>query len=126
MSRLVFLVLVLLAAVLLVESRRCENLITGEVCDKQCCGKEDDLSMRCQDSCVNVTCSVNDDCGNGCCGSNGKCKGPSSECDTEKVIVIIVVTVVLVLIISGVVTCVLICVCRRRRKQPGMVLLVSQ
>ena len=122
MSRLAFVVFVLFAATVLVESRRCRYVMTYALCDKQCCGKESD--MYCLDSCVNGTCSADDDCGTGCC-TNGKCRESSSNCGAEKSAIIALVVTGLVVTIAVAGSFALICYCRRRRRQPGMVIVTT-
>ncbi|CAB3999039.1 Hypothetical predicted protein [Paramuricea clavata] len=124
MNKLAVVISVLFAVVCVVEARRCRYAFTYAICEKQCCGKEDD--MLCLTSCENITCSSNEDCGKSCC-KNGKCGHPnSSDCgETLSTIIAVVVSVgIVVAIILG--TVFLVRYCRRRRPAPGMVILVNQ
>lgn len=128
MNWLLVITLVFAVTLLSVESRRCQYVDIwhyGQECQKQCCGKEDD--MQCLDSCTNISCSGNDDCGKGCCDGRF-CVPDSSECEKEKSYIVIITVVVLCVIILLIVLATVLCVwcCRRTRQQPGMVLLVSQ
>ena len=58
--------LVLIAVVVLVESRECldDNWLKGD-CTKHCCGIEHPYT--CRDDCDGIICNEDGDCGNGCC-----------------------------------------------------------
>ena len=58
------------------------NLINRMKCEYNCCGEEG--SIRCMDSCDNVDCSSDEDCGDSGCCSNGKCNDPKSDCDSSQ------------------------------------------
>ena len=53
-----------------IEARECYYEFTWVACEKQCCGKEEGL--YCLDTCENITCSSDEQCGTSCC-ENGKC-----------------------------------------------------
>ena len=78
---------VLFVAVYVIEARDCHYELTWVACEKQCCGKEDDL--YCLDSCENITCSSHEDCGRSCCedGKCGKqnCDLPTNSAQQDKV-----------------------------------------
>lgn len=115
---------VLVAVVCVVEARQCQYTWTRRVCEQQCCGVEND--MRCLKNCENITCSTNEDCGKSCC-VKGKCGPPSSSDCGETISTIIAVVVSVAIIIAVVVVTVfLVRYCRRRRSNPGMVILVNQ
>ena len=124
MNKLAVVISVLFAVVCVVEARRCRYALTYAICEEQCCGTEDD--MLCLESCENITCSSNEDCGKSCC-KNGKCGHPnSSDCgETLSTIIAVVISVgIIVAIILG--TVFLVRYCRRRRPAPGMIILVNQ
>lgn len=84
MSKICLLAITFCAIVPLSRGRECYYLINQAKCQYKCCGEEG--SMSCRDSCDNVDCSSDEDCGyNGCC-SNGKCNDPRSDCDSSKYI----------------------------------------
>ena len=63
------------------QARECYLVVNNMKCPYQCCGEEG--SMKCIDSCDNVDCSTDEDCGDlGCC-SKGKCNVPRSDCDSS-------------------------------------------
>ena len=124
MNKLAFVTCLLFVFVCVAEARRCRYVLTYEICREQCCGLED--NMLCLNSCENVTCSSNDDCGNSCC-KDGKCGPPDSSHCGETVSTIIAVVVSVSIILAIVVGSVLLVkFCRRRRATPGMVILVNQ
>ena len=112
----------LFVAVCVVGGRKCRYRFLGMMCEKQCCGKTNDL--KCLDSCENVACSDSDDCGKGCC-KNGKCGPPTSHsCSDTIITAVIILSIILpTAIIAGIVwKC---CRCKRST-QTDMVILVNQ
>ena len=83
MNKFCLLALTVCAVVTLTQARECYILINNMKCPYQCCGEEG--GMKCMDSCADVECSTDEDCGdNGCC-SKGKCNEPRSDCDSSHI-----------------------------------------
>ncbi len=124
MNKLVTAICVFFVAACVVEARRCQYRITGLICGEQCCGEE--YAMQCLESCENVTCSSDEDCGKSCC-KNGRCGPPHSNGCEDTMTNIIIGVVAVVVFIALVTTVVLVKYYRRRRSPaPGMVILVNQ
>ena len=83
MSKICFFAIIFCAIVALSRERECYYLINQMKCQYQCCGEEG--SMRCLDSCDNVDCSSDEDCGDSGCCSKGKCNDPKSNCDSSQI-----------------------------------------
>ena len=125
MDKLIVLLSTLFVVVCVIDARRCRYTMTFEICKEQCCGVESD--MYCLESCEGIKCSSNEDCGKSCCNKNGTCGRPNAPGCGETVSTVIAVVVSVSIVVSIIFSTVcLVRYCRRRRQNPGMVILVNQ
>ena len=118
MSKFAVSMCVLFATVYVIEARDCYYEFTSVACEKQCCGKEDDL--YCLDSCENITCSSNEDCGSSCCedGKCGKkhCDPPTNSAQQDK-IKRIVILLIGALSLGGIIVAIAVLIYYRHRRR---------
>ena len=123
MNKLVLVVCILVASVCVSKARECQSeLFYGKPCEKQCCGKKD--VMSCRDSCENVECSSNYDCGNSCCKHHRCGATYCEEYEADVTIIIICVSIASVVFI-GIVILVVLQLVYRRRRASGAVIMVN-
>ena len=120
MQKLAHGIFLFLAFVCVVETKECFYPFQGKACEKQCCGNSD---LQCLDSCENVTCSSDDDCGTSRC-KNGRC-GPEVSSNTA---IIAAVSAAVACCIFALVIIVIIKLFACCRSQPShrMILFVNQ
>ena len=97
MNKFAVAICVFFVAVCVVEARQCRLVFTGLLCQKQCCGKINNI--KCVDSCEYYSCSSNADCGRSEC-KNGKCGPPRSTGSVKTVSTTIAVVVLTAIVLS--------------------------
>ena len=124
MNKAILVVCILVAFVCASKARECQSeSLYGQPCEKLCCGKKD--VMSCKDSCENVECSSDNDCGNSCC-KHHRCSAASCK-DYEAVVTIIAIcSSIGSVVFIGVATLVLLQYCYRRRGASGAVIMVNE